>query len=372
MFDLDLTPRSARKERFKANRKNVLAAEYEGLFLLLTTLRAASAHSLHTLYFAARAAPTTRRQTRRELSALVENGLLEREALTASRCVYRLTSRSYASSERVRQRATETIRAPIADHIGGYCWLRAAVWAELASSGYRVGRGRDEVRALRRFLVDRQRAVVAAASGADKADTERVLAMLRTDPSLTPVFRSRCPRCGAVGAVNVSLDRCAACGARPNQVVSELRFECPKCHFASDVAEPRHGAARACDGGMREVDHLSFDVAWRPSGAGADVVLVLVDNPERKLKDQLQPLPLRIAGQPRVPIILRTTDPYSVFDPVAHEWIAKGDRHRELLRAFSEDGDRRLFPFVTTSVVVDIQPNLQLRLRVQRRETTNA
>ena len=370
MLDAELTPRSARKEESKRSRAAALARQYEGLFLLLTILRAVSAQSLHELYFRRRPAPTTMRQTTRIIGALVEYGLLERQALTGSRSVYRLTSRSYSSSPRVRRRATETIRSPLADHIGSYCWLRASIWAELTAAGYFVGRGRDEVRALRRCLVDQQRAVLALATGAARADAERVLAMLRNDALLTPLFRARCPQCGDTGPVNVAREKCTQCGARPNQVVSELRFECPRCHFVSDVEEEHHARARGCDGVMREVDHLTFDVGWRPNGERVDVILILVDNPERKLREQLQLLPLRIAGQPRVPIVLRSTDPYSVYDPVARHWIAQGDRHRELLRAFSEEGDRRLFPFASTTQVIDVRPELQLRLRVQRKETT--
>ena len=371
MLDLELTPRTARRERFKRARAEALAGENEDLFVLLTVVHAASAPALHTIYFARRGKPTTPRSTTRALSALLDQGLLERQLLTGNRSVYRLTSRSYASSPRVHQRATENIRAPIPEHIAGYCWLRSNVWADLVKQGYEVGRGRNEVRAVRRSLVDRQRAVVETASGPERVAAERVLTALRADDTLTPCFRSRCPACGDIGALNVALTRCARCGARPNQVASESRFECSKCGLASDVRDERHGGARVCTGAMREVDHLPFDVAWRSSGSSTDVVLILVDDPERNLRDQLNTLPLRIAGQPRLPIVIRTTDPYSVFDPVAGKWIAQGDRHRLLLRAFSDDGDRRLFPFSSTADVIDVRPNLQLRLRVNRKDTTH-
>ena len=38
-----------------------------------------------------------------------------------------------------------------------------------------------------------------------------------------------------------------------------------------------------------------------------------------------------------------------------------GERHRALLRAFSEEGDESLFPFVTTTHIVDFRPEIQLR-----------
>jgi hypothetical protein len=88
------------------------------------------------------------------------------------------------------------------------------------------------------------------------------------------------------------------------------------------------------------------------------------------IPDQLNVLPLRVAGQPVVPVVLRTTDENSVFDSIARTWIATGTRHRELLRAFSEDGDPRLFPFSKTAKVIDVRTELQLRLRPSYRSKT--
>jgi hypothetical protein len=251
--------------------------------------------------------------------------------------------------------------------IAGYTWMRASMWAELKNRGYRVGRGRDELRAVRRFLIDNQKARVAMLEGPERRRAEHVLETLRSDPTLTPLFRSHCGSCGSYGPLNQALTACAHCGAKPSQVASELRFECPACGHVSDREEAVHESARdkrcKCTAVLRETDHVPFDVAWREGPAGMEVTLIVVDDPGRTIPEQLNVLPLRVAGQPIVPVVLRTTDENSVFDSIAGTWIATGTRHRELLRAFSEDGDRRLFPFSKTAKVIDVRADLQLRLR---------
>jgi hypothetical protein len=347
----------------------LLPSEHEDLFLLLAVLRAASADALHTLLFAERAA-TSLRSTYRALAALERAGFLERQLIPGSRAVYRMTARAYASSPRVRRRATETVRRPLSEALAGYCWLRAAAWAELKHRGYRVGRDATALRAVRRFLVDGQRRVVAATVGAEQVEATRVLAALRAAPWLLPMFRCRCIACAAEGPLGVALKTCTHCGGKAAQVAAEHRFECAGCGHVSDRDEEHKNVRDArrrepCRGPMRETDHVAFDVAWRDSAASVEIVLVVVDDPTRSVRDQLNALPLRVAGQPVVPVALKTTDDQSVFDPRGGRWIAMGERHRELLRAFSPEGDRRLFPFSTTAKLVEIRPELQLRLRGQ-------
>lgn len=348
----------------------LLPSQYEELFVLLTVLRAASADALHTLFFADRSAGASLRSTYRALAALERTGFLERQLLPGSRSVYRMTGRAYASSPRVRRRATETLRRPMSEAIANFCWLRASTWAELKKRGYRVGRDDAALRAARRFLVDSQRSVVDRATGASRADAARVLAALRATPSLTPMFRSKCAACAAEGPLGQVLKTCASCGGSTTQVAAKHRFECAGCGHVSDRDEEHQSARDArrrgpCRGPMRDVDHVPFDVAWRESAAGVEIVLVVVDDPTRSLRDQLNTLPLRVAGQPAVPVALKTTDCQSVFDPRDRRWISTGERHRELLRAFSEDGVRGLFPFSTTAKLVEVRPELQLRLRGQ-------
>lgn len=363
MLDLELTSDAPRDRAAAA----ALAAEHEELLVLLTTLRAASGDALHVLYFQpalGRAAAFKR------LKALVAHGLLAHQELAEARSIYRLARAAASFSPRVRARSTDALRRPLSDDDAGYCWLRASLWAELVKQGYRVGRCSDELLALRRFLVDAQ-AKHAEAGGSNAA---RVLAALRAEPTLTPLFRSRCAPCAWQGPLGAALAACPNCRRRVEQALAEHRFACPKCGYVSDRDEPhetRERSPRRCKGSLRETDALPFDVAWRTTTGVREVLLVFVDDPSRDLVDQLRALPLRIAGQPRLPIVLRTTDITSVFDRAKGRFIAKGERHRALLRAFSDAGDRHTFPFSTTAEVVDVRPELQLRLGPHRRPKDN-
>lgn len=361
MLDLELTPSDAAKH--DRARSAALGAEYEDLLVLLSTLRGASGDALCTLYFDR---AVGRAAAYRRLKELVANAVLAHQMLPDARSIYRLTRRALALSPRVRARSTDSARRPLADHDAEYSWLRASVWAELVKAGWVVGRGRDELLAVRRFLVDEQ--LRRAGTGAAAA---RVLAALRAEPRLTPLFRARCATCALEGPLGVALSQCPRCRGRVEQVLAERRFECRKCGSVSDRDGPHDMKSRAdrrCTAALREADHLAFDVAWRTSGGTREVMLVFVDDPSRDLFDQLRLLPLRIAGQPRVPIILRTTDPSSVFNRAKGTWISKGERHRALLRAFSDAGDKHAFPFATTASVVEPKPELQLRLSPHRRE----
>ena len=176
MLAPELTPRTARRRRRKVQREEYLAVAHEELFVLLTTLRAAGAEALHTLYFAEHPdGGASLRATYRWLSALEAADLLERQVIHGKRAVYRMTNRAYTSSARVLRRATEAFRRPMSPAIAGYTWMRAAIWAEMKNRGYRVGRGRDELRAVRRFLIDTQRARVGTLEGPERRRADHVL-----------------------------------------------------------------------------------------------------------------------------------------------------------------------------------------------------
>lgn len=115
-----------------------------------------------------------------------------------------------------------------------------------------------------------------------------------------------------------------------------------------------------------EPGHLHAERAQRP-GVGRDgVVREVAANDAREPRSLLSDGQVHRAGAVASRMLAgrtRTTDEHSVFDPVTATWIAKGARHRELARAFFDDGDRRLFPFSATATLVHIRPELQLRLR---------
>lgn len=353
------TPRAWTKDDAKT-----LAAAHEPLLVLLSTLRAASAASLHALYFRDLPDFQSKRSAYRVLGVMAKRGLLARQSLLQARAVYRLGHAAFTWCERVAARARDSFRHEMPEHQAAYCWLRSALWAALAGDGYHVGRGQDELRVLRRFLVDKQQAAVAAATAAERAARATALVALRADASLIPLFRSRCGCCGWSGELNRAAPSCGACRGAVSHRLSERRFLCVRCGLVSDVAAPHVSArdkSRRCAGTLRETDHLAVDVAWRERGGSTEVVLLFVDDPTRDLEDQLRELPLRVRGQPRLPIVLKTTDPKSTFDRQRCTWAATGERHRALLRAFTESGMRGLFPLETTSTVVDIAPALQLR-----------
>lgn len=364
MLGLELTPGDADAAPYDRARAAALADEYVELLVLLATLRAASGDALYALHFER---ALGRAATFKRLKSLVAHGVLARQQIGDARSVYRLRRRALSLSPRLRVRAGDAARGPLADHDANYCWLRGSLWAALTKEGYAVGRGRDELLALRRYLVDEQ------AKRAHGTNAARVLDALRADPTLTPLFRSRCTTCTFEGPLATTLKACARCRGRVEHTLADRRFECRKCGHVSDRDEPHDIGARSgrrCKGALREVDHLPFDVAWRISSGARELMLVFVDDPSRDLFEQLRELPLRIAGQPRVPIVLRTTDLASVFDRANMAWVSKGERHRALLRAFSDAGDKHAFPFATTAEVVDVSPELQLRLSPHRRPKT--
>ncbi|MBI1944661.1 MAG: hypothetical protein HYS27_03135 [Deltaproteobacteria bacterium] len=340
---------------------------------MLATLRAASADSLHALHFTRAPLAVTRRQAYRTLASLEAAGYLARRALGARRVIYRLTARAFEAHESLRRRASDVARRDPPAALAHYLWLRAALWAALAREGYRVGRGVDAQLALRRFLLGRQAKAVAAATGEARARAERVLAHLRGDPELTPLFRSVCPRCGITGPLMEALDRCSSCRGALEQQPARERYRCTRCRLVSDGPIAHRRARRggaACDGLMRLADPLRFDLAWRRGAAGEDVVVLVIDDPTVALNEQLRALPLHTLGQPKVPVILRTTDPLSTYNQWEARWEVLGARHQQLLRAFSAEGDARLFPYATTAQVIDVRPDLQIRLIATKKEIT--
>jgi hypothetical protein len=110
---------------------------------------------------------------------------------------------------------------------------------------------------------------------------------------------------------------------------------------------------RSCSGASRQVDYLPFDLAWRQTGGRYEVQILLADNPYRSLQAQLDELPLRVIGQPRVPLVLRSSDDGTVFDRASGRYAVKGPRFRALARAFHEGTAKSdAFPFWTTATVV--------------------
>ena len=362
MLDPELTSAEASPPLVPRETVEALAIEERELFRLLAVVRAASAASLHTLYFSQPPRGVrSLREAQRRLSVLVDSGLVIKQRVACARALYHLGSAAITLVPEVAARVTDHFRKPLPEEEAGYAWLRTTMWSVLRKRGFAVGRGQPELVALRRSLVDAQ---------SERAgEGDRVLQALRADRALAPLFRSRCASCGSLGPLNVALRSCARCRADVSPLLSERKVQCSACDFVGDgtlVAGDKGHSAR-CAGTLRDADHLAFDVAWRRNGAAREVLILFVDDPRLSLEAQLRALPLRILGQPRIDVILRTTDPTSVYDRRKRAWSHLGDRHRALLRAFSEGGAKDTFPFSKTANVIEVAPEIQLRLAQPRR-----
>lgn len=362
--DRDRVPRGARAA--EPIPTDELAA-YEGLFLLVSRLRAVSADALWRLFFLPALGVTSRSAALRRVERLVRGDYLRHMRLSAWRSVYHLSWRGLVAFPSVRARGSDNTRKPPSLETAHYAWLRSGFHAQLSSDGFTVGRGPRELAALRRFYVDRQIAAVSKlAEGAGRADAQLVLDQLRAEASLKPPFRTRCAPCGASSPLNAlqpGVERCAGCGARTKNDVPARVYRCRTCGGLTDGLGPHVASetpSRHCPGTLREIDVVNVDVAWRRIGAAYEVIGLLVDDPHRSVERQLEDIPAQIVGQPRLPLILRTTDPRSRYEPRTRTWRVKGPRHQALLRAFEDDVHEALFPFSLTTTVIDYRPELEL------------
>ncbi len=108
---------------------------------------------------------------------------------------------------------------------------------------------------------------------------------------------------------------------------------------------------------------LSYSVAWKgPPTAPLALRLVVVLSPRLSRKKQLEALPLRIAGQPKIPVILRPADDGTTVHQKTGALTYSGPQHRALLRAFREHRNPGAFPYWETAEVLNYRPDLWARL----------
>jgi hypothetical protein len=323
--DLMNAEKTAQRRRRRA-RVPVDALAHEGLFLVLTNLRAANAQSLFDLYFKRRGVKS--RTAMRRLHDLVDGGFLAHVRLDNARCLYHLTEKTCALTRKLEERAHSALYTPPPDRQAAYCWLRSRIFAQLSDMGYAVGNDPAALYALRRFLIDRLEAAVKnSPPGAAKSYFEQNLAALRrserlrvTDQELMLGFRTRCRVCGA------------------ERVITEHE------HAATKVR---------CNGKLRAGPASILDVAWKRNANGYEAMIVFIDNPTLSLKEQLSVLELITLGIPPLPVIVRSTDPRSRFDITRGQWIEIGPRHRELDVAFNDTSLKN------DTTIVDPWPTLQ-------------
>jgi hypothetical protein len=225
----------------------------------------------------------------------------------------------------------------------------------LTKEGWTVGNGPHARLALRRYLVDQQKEVVARATGRALEAATAVLSALRTAPELTPDAEMRCA-CGFVCRPRTHR-ACPECAGSLKAELLSLPVTCV-CNEVFDLDHPQSLARHGAHGGTRTRPPLPFDVASK----GADIRLLLVDNPRQSVPGQVAALPLRTLGQPRLSVIVRPSDDDSIYDAAGHRWLQRGARLRFFHRLFEDDHLAGHFPYATTATIVDFRPEAQLRV----------
>jgi hypothetical protein len=108
---------------------------------------------------------------------------------------------------------------------------------------------------------------------------------------------------------------------------------------------------------------LPYSAAWKgPPSAPTDLRLVVVLAPRLSQKKQLEALPLRIAGQPKIPVILRPADDGTMAHHKTGALTYIGPQYRALMRAFREHRNPGTFPYWETAEVLNYRPDLWARL----------
>jgi hypothetical protein len=340
--DVDPVPRRARRRAKRA----FDASPFRSLFRLFRSLRAASVEALHWLWFSGAFPGQSTRTTGRMVEALLDEGFLARMPLTQGRGICHLTRRSLATFEQDGVAVPETLRRPPTVEIGGYLWLLSNIRAAHVRGGFNVGRGPREAHALRRFLLD-----------AGSQTPRHVLDSVRAKHALSPLMVFGC-ECGFRADVGARVASCPRCKRATTPFPANAKYECAGCGMITSTSGPHRGCVRA----MREVDALPCDIAWLNVGRRYEVRLLFVEQPTQALGAQLAKLPLMHVGAPKVPVVLRSTDPDSRYDRKRHEWAVKGPRHQQLERTFTESGFDEALPFSKTATLVDALHDLQLHI----------
>lgn len=326
---------------------------------VLTHLRCVTTPHLSALAYRE---PPPERTARSHVASLVELGALRRLDIDGVKSGALILTRTGMRQTPRARGLPSPHRAPPSPQTGFVLLQRASLWAALAEDGWTVGNGTRERLLLRRSLVDRQRAIVAASAGRAREATEAALKALRAHPHLTPPAEARCAReCGWVSAVTATR-RCAVCGAEAVPTVVLDPAVCA-CGSAFDLAHAASVLRHEAHGGWRLAPALPYDVAEK----GGRLLLLLCDNPRASVTAQVGRLPLRTLGQPRLEVVLRPSDDNTVFDPVNGTYAMKGPRFRLLTSLFAKDHLAGHFPYATTADVVAFRPETQLRVLSTRR-----
>jgi predicted RNA-binding Zn-ribbon protein involved in translation (DUF1610 family) len=356
----------------RARRAYVPPDELWPLFRAIATYRVLTVPHAHALVLSSLDEGRVDRTTRKRVKTLVDRGFLG-VFTVAGRPPIRflhLLRPAFARWPALEAFATDHARKPPTPDLAIFAWHKAALAIAARAAGYEVGRDLGALTALRRSLIDRQTARAAKLSGRHRDDAELVLRSLRQLPYLQPWTTHACEGCGLELPIDTQAPRfCPECGSTFRRHAVSTPHQCDRCGVRAERTGPHTVSGSPCAGVLRHVDYLPFDLAWKRAADGFAVQVLFADNPYRATQTQLDELPLRVLGQPRIEVVVRPSDDGSVFDRSTKSYFVRGARLRSVLRAFSEQ-DARIdsFPFWTTAAVAPDATYPEAHFRVIQKE----
>lgn len=360
----------------RARRAYVPPDELWPLFRAIATYRVLTVPHAHALVLSSLDEGRGDRATRKRIKTLIDRGFLGVVSLPARPPVrfVHLLRPAFTRWPALEALVTDHTRKPPTPDIAIHAWHRSALAIAARAAGYEVGRDLAALTALRRNLIDRQIARVAKLNGRSREDAELVLRSLRQLPYLQPWTTHACEGCGLELPIESPAPKfCPECGGAFRRHAVATPHECARCGQRAERTGPHVLDGTPCPGVLRHVDYLPFDLAWKKTATGFAAHVLFADNPYRSTQAQLDELPLRVLGQPRLDVVVRPSDDGTVFDRATGAYFVRGPRLRSILRAFSEQ-DARVdsFPFWTTASVAPdaVYPEAYFRVVNHREQET--
>ena len=336
----------------KKSRDYIPPAKVWPIFAGLARYRALTVEHVHGL-FSSYLGESSLRNTRGRVQTWVRHGYLQDCRLPMRpppRFLY-LTHRAFQHWPELHHLVSEQGRKAPKPELAIHAWHRASLALAFRAQGYTVGRDIAALIALRRFLIDSQRARIEQANRHQREALAQALYALRDYALLQPWVVFECRGCGLelpIGSPKPG--RCGECGQAFDVHVVHQPYACSICHQKSSAGGTHVIDGVTCPGTLRAVDYLPFDLAYKKTQAGYDVKVLLADHPFRSVATQLAELPLRIMGQTKVDIIVRPCEDGSVYDVRRRTYAVRGPRYRQYLRAFSQDDAKPdAFPYWMTA-----------------------
>lgn len=363
---------SVSSEPARSRRAYIPPDELWPLFRAIASYRVLTVPHAHDLVLSSLDKGRVDRTTRKRVKTLVDRGFLGVLSVPGrppTRFLHLLRP-AFTRWPELEAVVTDHARKPPTPDLAIHAWHRAALAVAARAAGYTVGRDLAALTALRRSLVDRQTARVAKLNGRSREDAEVVLRSLRQLPYLQPWTTQACEGCGLELAIGAPAPKfCPECGGAFRRHAVAAPHECARCGTRAERTGPHVADGTPCPGILRHVDYLPFDLAWKRAADGFSVQVLFADNPYRATQTQLDELPLRVLGQPRIDVVVRPSDDGSVFDRGTNSYFVRGPRLRSTLRAFSErDARVDSFPFWTTATVAPDAVYPEAYFRVTQRE----